>query len=233
MGMFDWIEVDKRINLPLPQELSGIEIDSFEFQTKSLENAMSVYCIREDGLFLKKGEESTNINFHGIVEFGAYKSLDTVNYSLHYGAKFTDGVLSNIALYGFEEHFHESNKKRNDDFKDRQRSLLKKSVFCYCVQNALVSFINLFGLGFRSLGLGRISSNSFSLTFYRPKFLIFSKDRFMSVGLFVEDIDSGILFTRAFHEDSFCVRFLGFGVSFAKHKLNLFDLLSNLDEYKN
>jgi len=234
MGMFDWIKIDEGINLPLPQELEGVSLDSLEFQTKSLDRTLSVYLISPEGLFLKSEEGTSNLNFHGIIDFGAYQSFDTVDYSIHYKAKFTDGSLSNIELCGFEEHFHESREKLADKLRRRQKRDFENSVFYY-PQALLIRALNFFGLGFESRYLGFASNGSWNLIFYRPSILLFSKDKtFLELGFFLKNIDFGFSFTNSFYERSFCAKVFGFGLLIRQQKEDLLESLSNIsDEFKN
>jgi hypothetical protein len=124
MGMFDYIKVDKSIHLPLPEEMKKFDI---EFQTKSLDNAMSAYLIADDRNLYeldapwdceKKSDEPVkkiNLQYHGKIRFYAYEHTDTLDFCADFEAKFTDGTLDTINLIDYKKlcvslHISEINK---------------------------------------------------------------------------------------------------------------------------
>lgn len=145
MGMFDSIEVN--CLLPLPLEVVDKIYDYFEleFQTKDLECFLEKFIISEDGslMFLKQDRrwvdddesflkgymkvESENLidsNFHGLLTFYAYERLKTgedkgEDISLTYVAKFTNGKCEQLELESFDIiDASESIKNTNDFFKE-------------------------------------------------------------------------------------------------------------------
>lgn len=130
MGMFDSIECN--YPLPLPLEVIDVMPDIYdnEFQTKDLENALELYYLNEDGslserkrqyqwkdddsAFLKGymdviNEEIVTSNFHGILNFYCYETVYSspdrnsgIDVSIDYLAKFTNGKLENIEVLSYE-----------------------------------------------------------------------------------------------------------------------------------
>lgn len=130
MGMFDSIECD--YPLPLPLEVVDIMPDPYsqEFQTKDLENLMDTYILSEEGelLWIKKEykwkddddsflkgymevikQEIISTNFHGILNFYCYETVydettsnNVKDVSIDYIAKFTNGKLENIEILSYE-----------------------------------------------------------------------------------------------------------------------------------
>lgn len=130
MGMFDSIECN--YPLPLPLEVIDILPDPYnqEFQTKDLENLLDLYYLNEDGVlywrkrkyewkdddsaFLKGymdviEEEIVPTDFHGILNFYCYETVEediennkAKDVSIDYLAKFTNGKLENIEVLDYE-----------------------------------------------------------------------------------------------------------------------------------
>lgn len=130
MGMFDSIECN--YPLPLPLEVIDIMPDPYdqEFQTKDLENLLDLYYLNEDGLLLwrkrkyewkdddnafLKGymdvieEEVVPTDFHGVINFYCYETVHedessdkAKDISIDYLAKFTNGKLENIEVLSYE-----------------------------------------------------------------------------------------------------------------------------------
>lgn len=130
MGMFDSIECN--YSLPLPLEVIDILPDVYnqEFQTKDLENLLDLYYLNEDGIlywrkrkyewkddddaFLKGymdvvEEEVVPTDFHGILNFYFYKTVEedlennkAKDVTIDYLAKFTNGKLENIEVLSYE-----------------------------------------------------------------------------------------------------------------------------------
>lgn len=128
--MFDSIECD--YPLPLPLEVIDIMPDPYsqEFQTKDLENLMDTYILNEEGelLWIKKEykwkddddsflkgymevtkQEIVPTNFHGILNFYCYETVydettsnNVKDVSIDYLAKFTNGKLENIEILSYE-----------------------------------------------------------------------------------------------------------------------------------
>jgi hypothetical protein len=130
MGMFDSIECN--YPLPLPLEVVDIMPDLYdqEFQTKDLENLLDLYYLNEDGIlywrkrkyewkddddaFLKGymdviEEEVVPIDFHGVLNFYCYETVEkdlennkAKDITIDYLAKFTNGKLENIEVLSYE-----------------------------------------------------------------------------------------------------------------------------------
>ena len=130
MGMFDSIECN--YPLPLPLEVIDILPDIYnqEFQTKDLENLLDLYYLNEDGVlywrkrkyewkddddaFLKGymdvvKEEVVPTDFHGVLNFYCYETVEedlknnkAKDITIDYLAKFTNGKLENIEVLSYE-----------------------------------------------------------------------------------------------------------------------------------
>jgi len=130
MGMFDSIECN--YPLPLPLEVVDILPDIYdqEFQTKDLENLLDLYYLNEDGrlywrkrkyewkdddsAFLKGymdvvDEEVIAQDFHGVLNFYCYETVYAsenrtagIDVTIDYLAKFTNGKVENIEVLSYE-----------------------------------------------------------------------------------------------------------------------------------
>lgn len=130
MGMFDSIECN--YPLPLPLEVVDILPDVYdqEFQTKDLENLLDLYYLNEDGrLYWRKRkyewkdddssflkgymdvveEEVIPQDFHGILNFYCYETVYAsesttagIDVTIDYLVKFTNGKLENIEVLSYE-----------------------------------------------------------------------------------------------------------------------------------
>ena len=130
MGMFDSIQCN--YPLPLPLEIVDIMPDPYdqEFQTKDLENLLDLYYLNEDGvLYWRKRkyewkdddsaffkgymdvieEEIVPVDFHGILNFYCYETIHedessgkAKDISIDYLAKFTNGKIENIEILSYE-----------------------------------------------------------------------------------------------------------------------------------
>jgi hypothetical protein len=130
MGMFDSIQCN--YPLPLPLEVIDVMPDPYdqEFQTKDLENLLDLYYLNEDGVlswhkkkytwkdddsaFLKGymdvvEEEIVPIDFHGVLNFYCYETVEediennkAKDVTIDYLAKFTNGKLENIEILSYE-----------------------------------------------------------------------------------------------------------------------------------
>ena len=128
--MFDSIECN--YPLPLPLEVVDIMPDLYEqeFQTKDLENLLDLYYLNEDGIlywrkrkyewkdddeaFLKGymdvvEEEIVPTDFHGVLNFYCYETVEkdlennkAKDVTIDYLAKFTNGKLENIEVLSYE-----------------------------------------------------------------------------------------------------------------------------------
>jgi hypothetical protein len=130
IGMFDSIECN--YPLPLPLEVVDILPDPYdqEFQTKDLENLLDLYYLNEDGVLywrkrkyewknddsaILKGymdvvdEEVVPTDFHGVLNFYCYETVHedessdkAKDVTIDYLAKFTNGKLENIEVLSYE-----------------------------------------------------------------------------------------------------------------------------------
>lgn len=130
IGMFDSVQCN--YPLPLPLEVIDILPDIYnqEFQTKDLENLLDLYYLNEDGVlywrkrkyewkdddnaFLKGymdvvEEEIMPSDFHGIINFYFYETVyenefDIIakDVTVDYLAKFTNGKIENIEVLSYE-----------------------------------------------------------------------------------------------------------------------------------
>lgn len=128
--MFDSIECN--YPLPLPLEVVDVMPDPYdqEFQTKDLENLLDLYYLNEDGVlywrkrkyewkddddaFLKGymdvvEEEIVPTDFHGVLNFYCYETVEkdlennkAKDVTIDYLAKFTNGKLENIEVLSYE-----------------------------------------------------------------------------------------------------------------------------------
>lgn len=128
--MFDSIQCN--YPLPLPLEVVDIFPDPYdqEFQTKDLENLLDLYYLNEDGTlywrkrqyewidddnaFLKGymdvvDEEIIPTNYHGVLNFYCYETVHedessdkAKDISIDYLAKFTNGKIENIEVLSYE-----------------------------------------------------------------------------------------------------------------------------------
>lgn len=240
MGMFDYITVENKVILPLPLDFD-MDLKTFEFQTKSLDNCMYLYTIANDGFLYQENYiepvESTDktvivgkalrkkVDFHGVINFGAYHTTDLVDYLLEYEAKFTDGVLQSIKLLSFDKYQHESRsismKELLDRAEKRKNRLSYKTVML--LQKLLVVYpLKLFRLDFSSKSIGMVSSNDCTIAFYKPRFskTKINTDYTKGYSLFLET--SNELSHRKYDNGSFfTVKILGFGFSINHHSKDL------------
>jgi hypothetical protein len=130
IGMFDSIQC----NYPLPLPLEIVDhlpnIYDLEFQTKDFDNLLDEYILNEDGTlslikkqyqwkdddnaFLKGymdivSEEIVSSSFHGVVNFYCYETVEedleknkAKDITIDYLAKFTDGKIDFIEVLSYE-----------------------------------------------------------------------------------------------------------------------------------
>lgn len=126
MGLFD--TVDCKYSLPKPENPQGYE-KSFSFQTKDLNNSLSLYQIREDGTlwiekcdgFFKEGNpKGKNLSeklgqfvlkktwfeqvfHHGVIEIYDYLESNSkdFDYFISYEIQFDRGVITSVQLLEF------------------------------------------------------------------------------------------------------------------------------------
>lgn len=226
MGLFDYIEVEDEIELPKPD---NFELKNLEFQTKSLECSMLNYIIANDRcLYVEQRispldeevkKERKKIDFHGIIDFGAYEQTDLVDHIIDYQAKFTDGVLSDIKLIKYETQFHESIKERMKKLHEKQ----EKNSFFFRLQKYLIIYpLRLFGLEFHANGIGVFRSKNCAFSFHCPKiyFGFGTESSFDSkfYGLWLDSTTTDISFKKSKYTKEIKFKILGFGfaVSFFK-----------------
>lgn len=226
MGMFDRIVLDKEVFLPLPEEMHKFQ--RLEYQTKSLDCTLSTYLINADGyLYLTNRdyesddliEEKERIDYHGIINFGAYEATDLIDYSVDFEAKFTDGVLQNIKLIKFKTFEHESKKKQQEKF--REKSRIEENKITSKVYRLLDKFI--FSPIFKFFGLPNAR-----LSFSCPNLVLFYKPthRDKNYGLYFDEISTGICLKKNKFVTNFSCKFLGFGFVYNNFKPNFGDVYS-------
>lgn len=240
MGMFDYISIEDKSILPVPENFT-LDLETFEFQTKSLEQTLCLYTIGKDNLLYQENhiEPTDNsiaiekavrkkVDFHGVINFGTYHITDLVSYSLEYEAKFTDGVLQNIKLLSFDKYEHksrsESMRELLDKAKKRESSLYYKTTIL--LQDLLIVYpLKLFGLDFSSKRIGMVSSNDCSIFFYKPRFSRTKINTDYSKGytLFLET-DNEFSYRKYDDASSLTVKFLGFGFAISRNSQHLFSL---------
>ncbi len=151
MSLFDTIQFSRK--LPLPQdlgELTAEELQSSNFQTKSLESAMLFYKVDESGqLFLEmfeghwtEGNKTSKSIFDKIGHFERTKEwfepeiyTGTINfyesircdknkndYWIEYDTVFIKGKLSDIKLTKFEATNNTDRKQRSAEFAARMKA---------------------------------------------------------------------------------------------------------------
>lgn len=222
MGMFDYIEVDKNIDLDIPYD--GLDPSKLEFQTKCLDKTLSTYVLRKDGLYLLTEENKLqNINFHGVLDFGAYYDTDLVDYVLDFKAKYTDGLLVDLYSHRSQEFFHESKKERIKALVERQKK--NESRFFLPLLARIFGF---FGIDLKQSGIGHLAGKKYSISFFCPKLVfLFSKDgMFKDYGLYLERVDTGVKFSSCSYEFAIHIKILGFGFVFKRYKIDLLEALS-------
>lgn len=230
MGMFDWIKIDKDLELPMPAQISQFNLHELEFQTKSLDSCLRTYLLRKDGLFVYEKEDLKNTNFHGVIDFGSYHSTDLADYVFDFKAKYTDGNLVDVQFCKFQEFFHESKndkiKRIHEKIKKQNRKLYVRLIMS--VQNSLVFLLRYLGIKVESKFLGYIVAGSFSITFYFPRLTIpFLRNRnIINYGFIIEDIDTGLNFSSCPYENCFVLKILGLGFSVQRSKTKFLEELS-------
>ena len=218
MGMFDRIVLDKEVAVPIPEEMT--QFKDIEYQTKSLDCTLSTYSIESDKrLYLIDREydsesskkEKKLIDYHGVINFGAYETTDLIDYSVDFEAKFTDGVLQNIRLIKFQKFEHDSRKNKQDEFREQLRIEEKK------ISRRLSRFLNnfIFSPVFKSIG-----KPSARLDFSCPNLVLFYKptNRGKSYGLYFDEISTGICLKKTNYITVFSCKFLGFGFVYQNFK---------------
>jgi len=141
MGMFDTILC--KYPLVLPPEPNGY-VSSESFQTKDLENALSVYEIREDGTLWEQKHETKwiegdtdaenwldkigrsesirswwdQVSFTDTIYLYDYqvRDDDDYDYSIEYKIVFVNGVVSEVTIFQFESRPNADRKIRDLKF---------------------------------------------------------------------------------------------------------------------
>ena len=193
MGMFDHIEIDKSIKIPLNKELRALRVDphSFEFQTKDLDNVLSVYKIKKNKRLYKDKKATRH---HGEIIFGTFYSTSTMDYIVDYKAKFTEGVLQSIKLIRCDSFSNEERRKKNKEFEEKIKRM-KKS-FSYRFSSF---FRETFGI---------------SIKFYYPRLFFYKKDYSLNnYGISLSGLDTELLFKKGEFSKEFSFKLFGFGFS--------------------
>ena len=146
MGMFDDIEC--KYPLPMPNDPKGYT-GSNHFQTKDLDNSLSLYEIREDGTiwrkFVTKSEyvEDDKKSKSIMGRIGYLKSLEheyrqqfditnirmydymqtegEYDYNIDYEVNFENGVVKNVKIVNFKATDNKSRKERDAKWKEESR----------------------------------------------------------------------------------------------------------------
>lgn len=224
MGMFDYISFEEGVNIPVPDDMRGLK--NIQYQTKSLDNTMSMYSVGKDKcLYLNEDKyesdsslESKNnkINYHGIINFHSYETTDVIDYCCDYQAKFTDGILEDIKLINFKKIEHESTSSRRERFLEKQKSQNKK-ISIKLIRSIKKIFLSAFEL---------IGIENTRIYLHTPELLFFydAPHKQKNYGLFFDKISTGLyLKTTKFNTDFSC-RLLGLGFSVIHSKPFSFEL---------
>tara|TARA_B100000676_G_C18084135_1_gene853629 strand:- start:1034 stop:1603 length:570 start_codon:yes stop_codon:yes gene_type:complete len=148
MGMFDGIVCE--YELPLPEdmgELSEINWNEFEFQTKSLDNTLDKYTIEDDGQIYKEetkqkwvdDEEHPNTGYIEIVQDGIEKSYFTgelifytwipeeeYDYYIEFKTLFWKGELKEIERLSWDKKDNSQRKKEEQKFEELHEKFIKQ-----------------------------------------------------------------------------------------------------------
>jgi hypothetical protein len=212
MGMFDYIKTGSDINVPIPEEMKFLS--KFEFQTKSLDNTLSVYLIDNDHHFYltdvffeeddqknTKVKEKNKIDYHGKIVFGCYEQTDLIDYLADFEAKFTDGVLQDIKLLNYKKIEHDSLELRREKLLERQRKENRK--FSTKLKRNITSILSRFDL---------------RLKLDTPKIVLFYKPDYQEkkYGLFLDN--TGFYLKKTEYLSEFVFKILGFGFVLSKFK---------------
>ncbi len=193
MGMFDYIEIDKSIKIPLNKELRSLQVDphSFEFQTKDLDNLLEIYKIKKNKRLYKDKKATRH---HGEIVFGTFYSTSTKDYFIDYKAKFTEGVLQSIKLIYFNSACNEERKKKRIEFEEKIKKMKKSFSYKFS------SFVR------KQLGI--------SFRFYYPRLFFYKKDYALTnYGVSFSELNTEVLFKKGKFVKEFSFKFLGFGFS--------------------
>lgn len=150
MGMYDSVEV--LYKLPLPENPMGYT-GSDNFQTKDLENCLSIYQINENGelfkeeretewvegdpnsktIFGKMGHAKTikawweKVNYHGVLSIYDYRQTSgDYDYWIEYKLTYSSGRIDSVEISQFECHSNKKRKEQDEEFKIRMQ---KRNVF--------------------------------------------------------------------------------------------------------
>lgn len=169
MGMFDSIKYEYKLPLPTNDKIKalGIDVEDILFQTKDLDNCLSLYFINTDGRLIYKNvkykwidddnaflkgymdEEShtmEDINYHGDISFYAYETIDRddgkqITVSIDYKARFTNGNVTDIVLENYKITDTTERKleqeKMFEELKNERNKWYNKYFFCTKLYNNL------------------------------------------------------------------------------------------------
>jgi hypothetical protein len=234
MGMFDSVRFEDVSMLPKPDKDFSLDLNSLDFQTKSLDNALYLfeiskdkYLYREDGPFREDPTEPSRkcrVDFHGILNFGAYHSTDLIDYSVEYKAKFTDGVLQDIELLSYNIYHHESKKIKIEEYKKeykKEKNKISNKIISF-LQNVLIIYpFKLLGINFVSNVRGIFRSKKLALCFYVPKFTLIALKT--SFGISLDKTATELSFNKGLISTEFCFKIFGFGFMITKFKEDLYE----------
>jgi len=134
MGMYDTIKIERQ--LPLPEEVKDLNINWFdiEYQTKSFDNCLSEFILKDTGelfevliereyiqwtqeekktapkwsLFkdvIEKNREEKKLDYHGVVRFYCSENFDEENsFFIDFDAYFIYGKLDKIEMSQFKKY---------------------------------------------------------------------------------------------------------------------------------
>lgn len=152
MGMFDTVVVAEK--LPYTQEMIDLGLDKIftDFQTKDLENSLSLYFIQNGKLYIEKYKETKWIegdknasffldrigrmerlepyqedtNFHGKIIFYDYEIdvADKWDCWVEFEASFTNGLLNEIKLVKFDKKDNSERKAREEEFQQQEKKIM-------------------------------------------------------------------------------------------------------------
>lgn len=217
MGMFDYVRFEDASMLPEPDGFD-LNLASLDFQTKSLEKLLYVYRIGKDKCLYredhfredsKKEHEKELVNFHGIINFGAYEVTDLIDHHLEYEAKFADGILQDIRLIMYKAYSHESNSLKQKILKEQKikhdNKILKKILnkfFCFNV------------FGFEPISLGVFAKEKCLIYFYFPDLFFGHKKEFMSdyYGFYLKNFNNELYYKKGLESKEFSFKVLGIGL---------------------
>ena len=230
--MFDYIKFEDTSLLPKPEGFD-LDMEKVSFQTKSLDNCLYLfevskdkYLYREDGPFREDPKEPSRkcrIDFHGVINFGAYEVTDLLDHSIEYEAKFTDGILQDIKLLSYKTYTHESKKLQREKLKEeyqKENNKITRKFINFLQKIFIIYPLRLVGFNFESnaIGVFRSQNQDYALCLYCPKIIFgYAKQlRGVSYGFSLDKITTEICLYKYLVSKEFSFKILGFGFSLSK-----------------